>query len=396
MLSWKYEQGHIRFANLWIPSDILDSEQIQSNGVKLHVEGLPLRDFEGDIPDAYLRAVPARCLSSLQLAMPIPPLTTKLHSLKRLLLQATNLTTFHYRDRGQGTNFQFYPAERMPAFSDLVLESYDWNHSQEDVKAHWDFSNLRSLRLISVPVFNFLRSVPLSALSDIHTLQVDDYSAHLPDRRQDATRGLYTLVKDNIKALENLELTCHMELFPLDAIAQHADSLRSLRLRDHVGFGDEHRRCPTLSAIDLARLASRLVELDMDLERCDPSQFLPALSAFRNVQTLTLHVQTVLSPFDPIVSDDDEDYEATMKIFRFLAELREHTNPDLPWKRITVNVGGWRRVMVRRVSTTWRERNEKGIFAERCFVLERNDGGRYNVWEETGYESPMMVRSPEP
>ena len=44
-----------------------------------------------------------------------------------------------------------------------------------------------------------------------------------------------------------------------------------------------------------------------------------------------------------------------------------------PWKRITINVGGWKSVMVRRVAGAWRERNRRGVYAERCFVLERDD-----------------------
>ena len=52
--------------------------------------------------------------------------------------------------------------------------------------------------------------------SELKHLQCEDFSAHLlTDRRQEATRGLYVLVKQNIKALQTLSITCHTSLFPL-------------------------------------------------------------------------------------------------------------------------------------------------------------------------------------
>lgn len=380
--------------------DILDLGQMHSSRTKLYVENLPLREFGGQLANDYLRAIPPSLLVSLKLASSAPHLTTKLISLKKLLLRSSRLETFHYEDRGQGTSFEFGGVERLPAFADLVLQSYNWDHSTEVVRRHWDFSRIRSLELVSVPIFNFFSSVFFPDFSDLRTLRVDDFSAHLPDRRLDATRGLYSLVKSHIRALEELDISCHTKRFALDAVLQHRETLRVLRLRDHVGFGEEDRRCPTLGAADLAYLGRQLphvhtLELDMDARMCDTPAFLRAISRFRSLHTLTLHVQTLIRSFEAVRLDTDQDYDAAMQTFRFLTQLRDQTNAELPWASITINVGGWRRVMVRRLSAAWKELNAKNIFAERCFVLERSPRARYSVREEMSAEALSRWPSPE-
>lgn len=368
--------------------------------MKLSVERLPLREFEGPLDSDYLGAIPPSQLLSLNLVSSAPHLTTKLGSLKRLLLQSYGLEVFHYEDRGQGTSFDFSDAERLPALTDLVLQSYNWNHSTEAVERHWDFSRIRSLQLVSVPIFNFLASVHFPDFSHLHTLRVEDYSAHLPDRRLDATKGLYLLIKSHIRALEVLDITCHTQVFPLDALLPHRHTLRVLRIRDHVGFEEEDRNCPMLAQADLTRLSQRLpfvhtLELDMDTRRCDVSAFLRAINSFGRLQTLTLHVQTLVRPFETGQPDTDKDYDAAMRIFRLLTQLRNQTSPDYPWRSIIINVGGWRRVMVRRLGAAWKELNTRGIFAERCFVMEKNQDGRLVVREEMSAEALSRWPSPE-
>ncbi|KPM35674.1 hypothetical protein AK830_g10894 [Neonectria ditissima] len=352
-IRWRFVAGDSHAAGIWLPSDVLNPNHKRLCEIKLHVENLPLCEFDNHLRDCYTQALPAQLLASLKLTSPSPALSTRLGSLKRLLLQSPRLQTLHYEDRGQGTSFSFQPGERLPPLAQLLLRSYDWNHSAEVVRKHWDFSQIKALELVSVPVFNFLSSISFSDLSGLHTLHVEDYS-HLPDRRQEATGGLYLLIKDHIQALEVLDMTCHTQLFPLDAIEAHGRSLRVLRFRDHTGFVEDDRRCPTLWAGDLQLLSQRLrlvhtLELDMDVGLCDPPEFLRAICAFPSLDTLTLHVQTVVKPLEDAPSDVDRDYEAAMQTFRFLTQSR-HQGASRPWKRVTINVGGWKRVMVRRLS----------------------------------------------
>ncbi|KAH7309102.1 F-box domain-containing protein [Stachybotrys elegans] len=383
-VEWRYDELEADSQRHYSLSGVLDLEQARAIGTSVSIHGLPLRDFTKRQADAYLNSVPASCLASLTLAIPAPSLTARLGSLRRLLVQSTNLETFRYDDRGQGTSFMFEHGEKLPAFKDLTLKCYDWVHSTEDVKAHWNFSRLQTLRLLSVPTFNFFRSVAFPDFSGLHTLQVDDYSAHHVDRRVDATKGMYVLVKEHIRALRVLDIVCYIEHFPLDAIARHRNSLQVLRIRDHVGFGDENKRCPTIDAYDLAQLAKYMVqvhtlEVDMDIEMCNPLDFIRAIAHFRNLSDVTIRVQTLLDAYGTDQSRVDKDFEAAMHIFQLLIRNRA---PGRPWKRITVNVGDWQRNMVRRLSTSWRERNEAGVFAERCFVIERNQRERYTIREE--------------
>ncbi|KAK7974239.1 hypothetical protein PG989_016087 [Apiospora arundinis] len=383
---WKYVRGEFCRGGMYVPSDILSRHHLDHNKTKLYVDDLPLRDFGSEPEDTYLRAIPTDILTSLKMGNPTPPLTTRLESLKQLLLHSRRLETFHYVDRGQGTRLEFASGERLPAFQELVLQSYDWNHTAQDVAEHWDFSRLRLLKLVDVPIFEFLRSVPFAHLLDLEELHCEDFSAHLPDRRRQATEGLSVLCRQ-IRALQSLKITCHTEYFPVDALLRHSKSLEILCFRDHVGFGEEYRGCPTVWIEDLVRLSRGLVylhtlELDMDITMCDPPLFLRALCGFSRLHTLKLHVQTVISTLEDLPPDTDRDYEAAMKTFSTLIRGKQ----GAPWRSITINVGGWRRHLVRRLDAGWRALNEQGIYAERCFVLERNVDGQMMVREETAIE----------
>ncbi|KAI1339251.1 hypothetical protein F5Y15DRAFT_82906 [Xylariaceae sp. FL0016] len=385
---WRYVQRRFQSDDFWLPSDILNSQHTQAKKIKLYIEDMPLRDFNGYSQNPYTRAIPTNTLVSLKMGSPTPPLVDRLESLKRLLLESPRLETFFYNDRGQGTRFTFEGDERLPAFTDLTLRSYDWDHDAETVEKHWDFSQICHLKLIDVPLFPFLTSVPFAAFRRLQTLQCQDYSAHLPDRRQDATQGLYLLVRQAAAgSLASLNITCHIPLFPVDALLRHAPSLRTLRFRDHTGFGDEERRCPTLRAQDMAMLSRELrhlgvLELDMDTACCDPSLFLRAVCGFPSLRVLTLHTQTVIRPLEQVIPGVDRDRDHAVTILMFLARGKQ----GVPWRSITINVGGWRRVLVRRMGEAWREHNQNGVYAERCFVLEKGEDGQLAMREELPVE----------
>ncbi|KUI57051.1 hypothetical protein VP1G_04380 [Cytospora mali] len=339
---WRYVDREVDPDQFWMPADVLNAEQARYHDTRLYVEELPLRDFEGELRDIYIRAIPVDLLVSLKTAFPTPPLVTRLNSLKHLLIAARHLEVLRFEDRGQGTQFDFAPHERLPALRELSLHSIDFHD-----------------------------------LAGLHTLHCEDFSAHHPpDLRAEATRGLHALVKTHIRALTTLQVTVHVRDFPIAAVLAHGATLTTLRLRDHTGFDEEDRPCPSLPAADLALLAwhlprLRVLELDMDAAETDTRAFLRAACGFRSLHTLTLHVQTVLRPFHGAgvyQGGPDRDYEAAVRTFRFL--VRNKAVGSVPWRSITINVGGWKRVLVRRLSAAWRCLNEKGIFAERCFVME--------------------------
>ena len=397
---WRCVGETFNLAGFWVPSDVLKPDQKRFMNTELHVENLPLQDFNGTLHDAYTQAIPGRLLASLKAAPPSPALTARTGSLKRLVLHSPRLQSLHYEDRGQGTSFTFSHGERVPAISSLRLRSYNWNHTREEVRRHWDFSYLQSLELISMPTFNFLRSVSFDDFIDLHTLRVEDYSAHLPDMREEATGGLYLLIKNHIRALEVLDVTCHTQIFPVDAIVRHSHSLQVLRFRDHIGFCEDDRRCPTLWPNDISLLAQHMrhvhtLEVDMDVRLCDPAEFLRAVCQFPALHTLTINVQTLIRAFEAIPRGIDRDYNATMQTFNFLVQFKRQTTPKLSWKRITVNIGGWKPIMVRRLGSAWQEHNANGLFAERCFILEQDFRGILTVHEEVALETPSRRNTPD-
>ncbi|EFY85994.1 hypothetical protein MAC_07946 [Metarhizium acridum CQMa 102] len=255
---------------------------------------------------------------------------------------------------------------------------------------------MKSLVLVSVPVFNFLTSISPQDLCNLTRLQVHNSLAYASDGREDGTRELDLLVRKHIRALEVLDITCHTGRFHIDSILQHGGSLRQLHFRDHVGFSHDDGQCPTLRAEDVARLGQGLpfvhtLELDMDAALCYPPEFLRGIASFPMLQTLILHVQTLLRATEKDDPARDRDYESAMQTFSCLVRLREKSNPDLAWRSITINVGGWRRVMLRRVGSEWKRKNARGIFAERCFVLEKDETGRYKVAEEECHDGSQYT-----
>ncbi|KAI0912210.1 F-box domain-containing protein [Ustulina deusta] len=380
-VSWRYVQDDLCKGDVWVPTDILPPRHIQSNRVKLYIEGLPLRDFRSEKNNPYLKAIPTPILVSLKMATPTPPLTARVESLKGLLLNSPRLETFSYNDRGQGTRFELSGNERLPPFRELSLRSYDWDHSSTTVRQHWDFSKIRHLEMVDVPLSPFLNSVLFTDFQHLKTLRLDDFSMHLPNRRRDTTRGQYILIKQ-IQALVDLQITCDIESFPIDGILQHAQSLQSLRFRDYTGFADEHRRCPTIDIKDLDMMSRKLVnlrilELDMDEKCCEPHHFLHTLCNFPQLNTLTLHTQTVLDPLQDIKPNVDIDHERAMQVL----SLVQNKKP-VSWRSITINIGGWKPIMVRRLSAPWRELHSCGVYAERCFVMEKDENGVLSVREK--------------
>lgn len=118
-----------------------------------------------------------------------------------------------------------------------------------------------------------------------------------------------------------------------------------------------------------------------------------------------------MHPWDEVISGVDRDAEAAMHIFTALlrhksaaaAAMYSHTSQNV-WRQVTLNIGGWKPVMVRRLSPAWKSKNEHGVFAERCFVMQQHSGASladpYFVTEvateELGREQREQHRQREP
>lgn len=388
---------YVSDAKTWFPNEVFNPEYLESNNIKVHVKDLPLLQppILGS-PEDYFELLPSRQLGSLSLALPMPPLISRLDPLRWLLVKASNLESFHYHDRGQGTSFWFEKGERLPAYKHLTLQSYNWTHSAQEVQEHWQMHNLQSLGLIDVPIANFLRSINATDLNKLQSIQFDDKPSYLDEnseeQRRDATKLMQNLMTNVIEALESVKITCNMDLFDIESLLCHADTLRNLRLRDHIGFEDDYVRCPCLHPRQIVMMAEKLndletLEVDMDMTLSDPVEFLRGVVQFRSLRDLELHVQTVISPDEDVFDNRDRDFDAALSALRLLAQDREARGLE-PLRKMTVNVGGWRPILVRRLSATWKKKNALGIFAERCFVFEKKDMGvLYGFREEVCHEA---------
>ncbi|TLD07271.1 hypothetical protein PgNI_10427 [Pyricularia grisea] len=382
-------------------------------GTRVFFENVASRHLENH-QNLYLQAIPTELLVSLKMAIPSPPLMTSINGLKQVLLNSRFLEAFHYQDKGQGTRFIFSAGERLPPLKKLRLECYDWCHSPEEVLRHWDFSRIQSLELLDMPVFKALRAIEAYNLYGLHTLVTRD--SGISDTREELSAHLAWIIRQRTRSLRKLELTVDMRHFDPASLLVHAATLETLSLRDFIGFGDESRRCPTMWLDHLSMLASELknlhtLELDMDTLMTNPPAFIETLSRFPSLHTLTLHVQTVVHPWDEVSPSVDRDAEAAMHIFTALlrhksaaASAMHLRTSQKVWRQVTVNVGGWKPVMVRRLSPSWKSKNEHGVFAERCFVMQQHSGASiadpYFVTEvateELGREQREQHRQREP
>lgn len=378
----------------------MDDATLQRDHSRLYVHGLPIRQSQSEaLPENYLESIPTDSLKSLKLAAPALPLTSSLDPLRQLLLRTPKLESFHYRERGQGATFQFKRGEKLPAVKDLLLQSYQWTHSATAVEQHWQLSNLTSLQLIDVSLLRFLNSVRFEDLAGVTRLVFEDNIAHMDeDNREQAAELMGELIHSHITSLKSLELTCSMPSLRMESILQHSKTIEHLKLRDHTGFEEDGNFCPSIHPESLAILSTSLssvtsLELDMDTTLCDPVAFLHAVSGFPKLQDLTLHVQTVLTSYEETPLDQDRDYGAAISTLKLISQRREQLRSSL-LRKLTVNVGGWRPVMIRRISAAWKKKNEDGIFAERCFTFERKAlCEEFTMTEETCSEPPTSCKN---
>ncbi|KHO00366.1 uncharacterized protein MAM_01144 [Metarhizium album ARSEF 1941] len=345
---------------------------VLEQNTKVEVENLPLGSPHGDLHESLLDPNFTRHLVSLKVARPTPPLTAKVDSLKRLLVQCPSLERLHYEDVGHGTSFALSTGERLPAFSSLVLKSYDWSPSAEEVQRHWSLSETKSLVLVSVPLFNFLESISPRDLSNLARLQVNDNWAHASEAREEATRGLCLLVRHHIKALEVLDIICHTKLFHVECILQHGGSLGRVHFRDYVGLSHDDGECPTLRPEEVTRLGQGLpfvhtLELDTDEALRCPPESLRGVASFPMLRTLMLHVRTLLRTTDKDGATRDRDYESAHAdvLLPRAAEGEKQAGSAVEEHYRKCRRMATGHVMLRRMGSEWRRKNAQGMFAER-------------------------------
>lgn len=184
--------------------------------------------------------------------------------------------------------------DRMPPVEQLFLENYHWNHSPA-VANFWNWINLRSLHLIEVCMNNFLTTVPVDRLLNLHTLVLEDACKR---RTEEATDRMCNLVYQ-IRALKTLGLKCKMRQ-SVTTIIKHGSTLRMLSLYDYnrVRTSDLWTTLSTADVQLVARSCPHLMELSIDAyfsgESKPPHAFHmedKVLSSMRNLRRLMIYTR---------------------------------------------------------------------------------------------------------
>ncbi|KAK4215835.1 hypothetical protein QBC37DRAFT_114833 [Rhypophila decipiens] len=363
--------------NRWVPSDINSLTAHEPAKIKIHIEGLPLGALDGKHADLYRSVIPSQSLVSLETTVQHPTAVCAaephLPSLKELLLASKSLEVFRYRDNEKTpTRFYFDQGERLPAFKELTLRSYDWTHGVEEAALHWDFSKIRSLELVSVSAFNFFSSVScrLGDFANLHTLRVDDsgiiqhhHRSNGDESREQSQEAaaasiIHSLIRDHIHALHSLHLTVDIASFPIDALLRHSGTLKRLIFRHHhQAFSTtttaDHLLLSVTSLGRLARSMTRLESLEIDINVFHPSlgKFQGQMWKLKRLRNLTLItcIKTVAGHAQ--FPDGDDEICAEERILDILRRSRgrrmrsRKTGPLLPvatWETVVVinEVGG--------------------------------------------------------
>lgn len=99
--------------------------------------------------------------------------------------------------------------------------------------------------------------------------------------------------------------------------------------------------------------------------------FLNILSGFRNLDDLTIHIQSKLTVDTVDDTVEDVDRQSAMDIKNALIPIK----CGVPFSRLCINVGGWRDggPPPRRCGLNWDRRRSQGLNPERLFIIERNN-----------------------
>ena len=152
---------------------------------------------------------------------------------------------------------------RLPPIKDLTLRA--WPYEKNQVPEIWNFTQVKRLKLVEMPMQNFLDSLQPQSFANVTKLEYENTRC---------VSLLCRLVVD-INHLEELDVICLAPTELIPALERHGDTLRILRLRDLSGRRpqmDERR------IKEIARLCPNLNSLELDLEFSVRAQHVEVIS----------------------------------------------------------------------------------------------------------------------
>ena len=229
--------------------------------VQLHFEGVRASshqpsDFE-DFPNSNLvscriAAWEQRELPTIRELLFERPRLQELHLLHGRYVNTASLRPKIEVDEDQNTKC-------LPALKTLVIDGYDWNHSQWEIPNLWNWSNITHLELKSVQAIELLQHV--QDLSGLKIFIEECYSTYQEWNHERKSKLLCRLVR-HTTALEELKINCETQNSEIvSALARNCSHLRTLRLRGFYPY-----RELTLDQLDtIGSNCPHLMELEVDV-----------------------------------------------------------------------------------------------------------------------------------
>ncbi|KAH8769324.1 hypothetical protein BGZ57DRAFT_1006225 [Hyaloscypha finlandica] len=297
------------------------------------------------------------------------------NNLQEFLAASTRLQTLRFESMDR-----FLPdGGRLPPIKALTLPY--WDDTSESASRIWDFSLLEDLEISWSGFRQFLKAVSPEDLGKLKRFRVDDTSWEPQSSLLDKSKFETELFTEQLETLlkgrndfQELDIRCLLSLFDMSLIAKQGQSLRVLTILDLAGFEMEGI-FPTMSLSDLKILqqsCTRIAKLDIGINVIgnETISFLNIIAGFRNLDDLTIYIQSRLSEdtIDDIV--EDIDLQSAMDIKNALVPLK----CGVPFSTLRINVGGWRKAgpRQRRNDRNWDRRRTQGKNPERLFIVERN------------------------
>ena len=157
--------------------------------------------------------------------------------------------------------------KRLPALKELVINSYNWDHSPWETANLWDWSNITYLELRNVQVINFLSRIQPQDFSGLKSFIEQCTSNYDKLSHREKSKLLCNFLQ-HTPVLEELDITCDTQSTPIaSTITQRCPRLRTLSLRSFSIFRKSWWKA--LSVDDLSTIGSscpQLMEIKLDLE----------------------------------------------------------------------------------------------------------------------------------
>ncbi len=154
----------------------------------------------------------------------------------------------------------------LPALKTLIIDGYDWDHSQWEISNLWNWSNITHLELKDVQAIELLQHVPPQDLSGLKIF-IENCTSNYEDSNHGRKNKLLCRLVKHTTALEELKIHCETQKSEIvSALARNCSHLRTLRLRCLRPYHEPLWTALTLDQLDIiGPNCPHLMEIEVDV-----------------------------------------------------------------------------------------------------------------------------------